>query len=116
MGKKLTAGIVILVLIMIGLPLLTELFVKGEGGFLVIFLMFYVIDPLWSALAGIFAGTDIRRLWSLPVISAILYLAGTWGIFEMGESAFVLMALVYLLTGVVFMGITYFVLRKVNKG
>ncbi len=115
MVKKLTSGIIISSLIMIGLPLLTKLFVKGEGGFLVIFLMFYIIDPIWSLLSGIFAATDIKKLWPLPFISSLLYLAGTWGIFEMGESSFVFMALVYLAIGLASMVITYFVSIKINK-
>jgi len=114
MGKKLMAGLILSAFIMIGLPLMTVLFVKAEAGLIVVFMMFYVIDPIWSVVAGIFAGTDIKRLWALPVASALMYLMGTWVIFEMGESAFVFMAIVYLVIGLAMMGITYFVLKRKN--
>lgn len=41
-----------------------------------------------------------KRLWSLPVISAALFLIGTWVFFDMGETAFILYAAVYLVLGI----------------
>ena len=115
MSKKFTSGIALSVLIMFGLPLLSLQLAEDTGGFLVILLMFFVLYPLWSAFTGIFAATDIKRLWPLPVISALLSLSGSWIFFEMGESAFLFLAIIYLLISIVFMGITYFILRKKQK-
>ena len=45
----------------------------------------FAVNPLYSVLIGAFSGKDIRHLWSLPVISAVLFLIGTWIFFDMGR-------------------------------
>ena len=41
------------------------------------------------------SGKDMKHLWSLPIISAVLFLIGTWLFFDMGETAFILYAVIY---------------------
>ena len=86
--------------VMLAFPWLAVTFVKGDAGMAVCFLLFFAVNPLYSVLIGAFAGKDIRRLWSLPVISSALFLIGTWIFFDMGESAFILYAAVYLVLGI----------------
>ena len=86
--------------VMLAFPWLAATFIKGDAGMAVCFLLFFAVNPLYSVLAGAFAGKDIRRLWSLPVISSALFLIGTWIFFDMGESAFILYAAVYLVLGI----------------
>ncbi len=85
--------------IMLALPWMAVTFIKGDGGMAACFLLFYAVNPVYSLAAGTFAGRDGRRLWSLPVISAALFLCGTWLFFAPGESAFLLYAAVYLVLG-----------------
>ena len=86
--------------VMLAFPWLAATFVKGDAGMAVCFLLFFAVNPLYSVIIGAFAGKDIRRLWSLPVISAVLFFIGTWIFFDMGESAFILYAAVYLVLGI----------------
>ncbi len=86
--------------VMLAFPWLAAAFVKGDAGMAVCFLLFFAVNPLYSVLIGAFVGKDIRRLWSLPVISSALFLIGTWIFFDMGESAFILYAAVYLVLGI----------------
>ena len=81
----------------------------------VCFLLFFAVNPLYSALIGAFAGKDIRRLWSLPVISSALFLIGTWIFFDMGETAFILYAAVYLALGIAAMLISMLLRKKTKK-
>ncbi len=71
--------------------------------------LFFAVNPLYSVIIGAFAGKDIRHLWSLPVISAVLFLIGAWIFFDMGETAFILYAVVYLVLGIVVMLISMFI-------
>ena len=71
--------------VMLAFPWLAATFVKGDAGMAVCFLLFFAVNPLYSVLIGAFAGKDIRRLWSLPVISAVLFFIGTWIFFDMGD-------------------------------
>jgi len=62
-----------------------------------------------------FAGKDVKHLWSLPVISAVLFLIGTWIFFDMGETAFILYAAVYLIIGIMAMLISMFIRKKTQE-
>ena len=86
--------------VMLAFPWIAVTFVKGDTGMAICFLLFFAVNPLYSVIIGAFAGKDIRHLWSLPVISAVLFLIGTWIFFDMGESAFILYAAVYLVLGI----------------
>ena len=100
---------------MLTLPWLVAAFVKGDAGMAVCFLLFFAVNPLYSVLIGAFVGKDIRRLWSLPVISAALFLIGTWVFFDMGETAFILYAAVYLALGIAAMLISMLIRKKTQK-
>ena len=76
------------------------------------FILFFAVNPLFSMVCGVFAGKDIKRLWPLPIITAGLFLIGTWLFFEMGETAFLLYCGCYLMIGIVAMLISAFVNKR----
>ena len=75
------------------------------------------IGILWLTISiiGAFAGKDMKHLWNLPVISAILFLMGTWIFFDMGEMAFVMYMVIYLIIGILAMLVSMLVNKK-RKG
>ncbi len=81
----------------------------------VCFLLFYAVNPIYSAIVGFFAGKDMKHLWSLPVISAVLFLAGTWIFFSMGETAFLMYAAIYLVLGIIAMLFSMLIGRKTRQ-
>lgn len=85
--------------VMLLLPYITATFVKDGGGWLAILLLFFVVNPSTSVMLGFAAGKSPRRSWWLPVANAVLFLAGVWLNFEMGEPAFLVYAAVYLILG-----------------
>ena len=99
MKKELIFRTAVSVIIMLILPWLAAAFANGDAGMAVCILLFYVINPLYALLVGFAAGKDIRRLWSMPVIPAVLFPAGAWTFFARRESAFLLYAAVYLILG-----------------
>ena len=84
--------------VMLAFPWLAVTFVKGDAGMAVCFLLFFAVNPLYSVIIGVFAGKNIRHLWSFPVVSAALFPIGTWIFFDMGETAFILYAALLELT------------------
>ena len=54
-------------------------------------------------------------LLALPMITAVLFLAGTWLHFDMGEPAFLLYALIYLLLGTAAMLLSAFIRKILEK-
>ncbi len=103
------------VAVMLALPWLAVTFVKGDAGMAACFLLFFAVNPVYSVIIGAYAGKDIRHLWNLPVISAALFLTGTWIFFDMGDTAFILYAAVYLALGIAAMLISMFIRKKTKK-
>ena len=115
MKKNIILWFAVSAAVMLMVPWLAVTFVKGDAGMAVCFLLFFAVNPLYSVLIGAFAGKDIRRLWSLPVISSALFLIGTWIFFDMGETAFILYAAVYLALGIAVMLISMLIRKKVQR-
>ena len=110
--KKLLKGLLASAAVMLVLPWLAVTFVRSDAGMAVCFLLFYAVDPAYSILLGVFSGKDPKKLWPLPILSAALFLAGVWLLFDRGESIFVLYAAVYLALGTAAMGITALIRKK----
>ena len=70
MKKNIILCVAVSVVVMLAFPWFAVSFVKGDAGMAVCFLLFFAVNPLYSVLIGAFAGKDIWRLWSLPVIPA----------------------------------------------
>lgn len=112
MKKNFILWLLISAVIMLMLPWLAVTFVKADRGMAVVFLLFFAVNPIYSVLIGAFAGRDVVHLWSLPIVSAILFVAGTWIFFDMGEIAFVMYAGIYLVLGVAAMLISMLANKK----
>ena len=115
MKKNIILWLAVSAVIMLMLPWLAVTFVKGDTGMAVCLLLFYAVNPIYSVVIGAFAGKDVKHLWSLPVISAALFLIGTWIFFDMGETAFILYAVIYLALGIAAMLLSVFIGRKVKR-
>ncbi len=114
MKKKFIIWSAVSIIIMLMLPYLSVTFVKGDAAMAVCFLLFFAVNPIYSVIIGVFAGKNIKQLWSLPIISAILFLLGTWIFFDLGEIAFILYSVIYLILGVISMLISMFVCKKIK--
>lgn len=110
--KKLILWIIASAVIMLAFPWLAVTFIKGDGGMAVCFILFFALNPIYVICAGVYAGKDKKRLWALPILTALFFWAGIWLFFDMGEKAFVLYALVYLFLGAVAMLISMFIKKK----
>lgn len=98
--------------VMLALPWLAVTLIKGPDAMAVCFALFFAVDPLFSVLLGIFAGRAVKTRWFLPLANVLLFLFGTWLFFDMGETAFLLYAAIYLFLGSAAMGITAYVKRR----
>ena len=115
MKKNIILWLAASAVVMLAFPWLAVTFVKGDAGMAVCFLLFFAVNPLYSVIIGAYAGKDVKHLWSLPVISAVLFLIGTWIFFDMGETAFILYAAVYLIIGIMAMLISMFIRKKTQE-
>ncbi len=103
------------VAVMLFLPYMAVSIVNGDAGMAACFILFYAVNPIYSVIAGFYAGKDIKHLWGLPVISALLFLFGAWIFFDAGEMAFIMYAAVYLALGIAAMLVSKSVNRKAQR-
>lgn len=113
--KKIFPWLIASAAILLALPWLAVTFVKSDAGMAVSLFLFFVLNPIYAICAGAYAGKDIKKFWVLPVITALFFLAGAWWFFELGESDFILYALVYLILGIAAMLLSQFVRKKRQK-
>ncbi|MBP3447393.1 MAG: hypothetical protein J6K51_00040 [Clostridia bacterium] len=83
-------------------PWFTVLF-AGMNGMAICFLLFFVINPLFFIVEGLLCGMNLKGHWWLPLASAGIYLLSSWVLFDMGETAFLIYAGLYLAVGVLSM-------------
>ena len=113
--KKFIILTVIAAALMLGGPCLALCF-SGLDAMGAIFILFFAVNPIFSAICGVTSGLDIKRLWSLPLITATLFLAGVWIFLDMGELDFLIYCAGYLAIGVAFMLPSAFIkARKQSK-
>ena len=113
--KKIFPWLIASAAILLALPWLAVTFVESDAGMAVSLFLFFVLNPIYAICTGAYAGKDIKRFWAFPVITALFFLAGAWLFFGMGESDFILYALVYLLLGMAAMLLSQFVRKKRQK-
>lgn len=113
--KKIFPWLIASAAILLALPWLAVTFVKSDAGMAVSLFLFFVLNPIYAICTGAYAGRDVKRFWALPVITALFFLAGAWWFFELGESDFILYALVYLILGIAAMLLSQFVRKKRQK-
>ena len=113
--KKMIAWLITSASILLALPWLAVTFIKSDAGMAVSLFLFFVLNPIYAICAGAYAGRDVKRFWALPLITALFFLAGAWLFFDMGEMAFILYALIYLLLGMAAMLLSHFIRKKQSK-
>ena len=72
---------------MLVFPWLAVTFIKGDGGMAVCFILFFAVNPIYAICSGAYAGKNIKIFWTLPIITALFFLLGTWLFFSMGEKS-----------------------------
>ena len=79
------------------------------------FFSFFAVDPLVVAGLGVLAGTDVRRLWWLPLLSVVCFPL----LFGIAVSDFVwdlyIYSAIYLPIGYCAMLVTYFIKKRAMK-
>lgn len=97
--------IAITVAVMFALPFAVARLASECSGMALCMLLFFIVNPIYSAILGYRCSKDIRSRWYLPLISSTAFLAGTWLFFDIKELWFIVYASVYLCIGWITMGI-----------
>lgn len=113
--KAITMWLAITIAVMLLLPFAVVRLASECSGMALCMILFFIINPMYSAILGYRCGKDVRRMWNLPLVSAIAFLAGTWIFFDIHELWFIAYAVVYLIIGYVALFISKYLNRYVQK-
>ena len=97
--------IAVTVAVLFVLPVCVARFASADAVMALCMILFLIVNPLYSSILGYRCGRNIRQMWSLPLISSISFLVGTWLFFNIREVWFIIYAATYLAIGWVAMGI-----------
>lgn len=98
-NKKYVYWLCVTAVIMVVLPFAVARLASECSGMALCMMLFFIINPVYSVILGLNCGKNIRRMWSLPLISSITFLAGTWLFFDIREVWFLVYAAIYLSLG-----------------
>ncbi len=97
--KIIITWIAVTVAVMFALPFVVARFASECSGMALCMILFFIVNPIYSAILGFRCGWGIHRMWNLPLVSSIAFLAGTWLFFDIMEVWFIIYASVYLIIG-----------------
>lgn len=72
-------------------------------------------EILYVLLPDFASHEDVGRMWELPLVSAMAFLAGAWIFFDIHELWFIAYAIVYLIIGWIAMAIGNYLYKRVLK-
>ena len=116
MKKKIIISFIIMLIVLLILPFLFIQTAKAHEFMGIIVMLFFVVNPITTAIINSMIGKDIRKMWWMPVLFCIVFLLSYW--FVLGEIILDLMfyAVIYLIIGLVFMIGSFVVKLKASKG
>ena len=113
--KKIIYYLIASVFLMFILPWLAVTLVPNDAGMITTVFLLFTVNPIYSIIVGVFAGKNVKTLWWLPIVTIIIFLAGTRTFFEMGEPAFLLYGGCYLLISIIAMLVSAFANKEKVK-
>ncbi len=110
--KAMILWLTISVVIMIALPFAVARHAPECSGMALCMILFFIVNPIYSAILGFRCGRNVRQMWNLPLVSSVAFLAGTWLFFDIKEVWFIVYASVYLIIGWMAMGISKYLYNR----
>ncbi len=114
-AKESVIWLAISIAVMFALPFAVARLASECSGMALCMILFFIVNPIYSAILGFRCGRNIRQMWNLPLVSSIAFLAGTWLFFDIKEVWFIIYALVYLTIGWTAMGISNYLQKRNNQ-
>lgn len=71
--KKSYIAIVTMLVVMLILPLIAVRIVSSDAGMALCFILFFAVNPLMVISLSVMAGTELRKLWWVPLLAAVLF-------------------------------------------
>ena len=112
--KKILYSMLSIIIIMVLLPVIAVFTVRSDMGMAVMIILLFTVNPLFSVMLGIIAGGDFKRMWYIPFLSSVVFLAGVWCIFDTNMD-FLVYAVIYFAAGYISAFLTMYVNKLIIK-
>lgn len=112
---KIISSIAVLLLVMLVFPLLVINFAEARDALGWVIILFLGVNPITSIILGILAGTDIRKLWWIPLVVAIAFPLLYWLVLKTVILELFVYSGMYLVVGIIVMFITKLIKKNVKK-
>lgn len=107
--RKIMCVVILMVVILFLLPIIVVNVATADAGLSLCLSLFFIVNPLASVACGIYSGLDIKKLWYLPIVFALIFLLSSSVIFAIGEFVFLVYSGAYLLIGYIAVLATYLI-------
>ena len=115
MKKKMIITFMIMLAVLFILPFIVVKAAEPHEFMGVMILLFFVVNPITAAVINSMIGKDIRKLWWMPTLFAIVFLLSYWLVLEEIIIDLIFYAVIYLIIGLIFMIGSLFVARKFRR-
>lgn len=110
--RDIVIWLTVTIIVMFVLPFAIARLASECSGMALCMILFFIVNPIYSAILGFRCGRNIRRMWNLPLVSSIAFLAGMWLFFDIKEVWFIIYASVYMIIGWMAMGISNYLNKR----
>lgn len=103
MKKKMIIMFIIMLSSLLMLPFILTQFAEPHEFMGVMILLFFIINPITTAVTNSIVGKDIKKLWWVSVVFPIMFLLSYWLVLKEIIIDLTFYAVIYLIIGLVFM-------------
>ena len=107
--KKIFIILTIMLCVLFILPFILINISKSHEFMGITMMLFFVVNPLTTAIINSMIGKDIKKMWWMPILFCIVFLLSYWLVLEEIILDLVFYAVIYIIIGIIFMiGSWYF--------
>ena len=115
MKKKIIITFIIMVAVLFFLPFILVKVAEPQEFMGIMILLFFVVNPITAAVINAMVGKDVRKLWWIPALFAIVFLLSYWIVLEEIIIDLTFYAIIYLIIGLIFMLGSFFIAKKFKR-
>jgi len=114
--KKLIVSFIIMLVILLILPFVFIKTAEPHEFMGIMMLLFFGINPITTAIINSMIGKDIKKIWWMPLLFSIVFLLSYWLVLKEVIFDLMIYAVIYLIIGLIFMFISYLIVKKQIRG
>lgn len=115
MKRKIITLFIFMISILLVLPFILIQIVKPHEFMGVMIFLFFIINPIASAIINSIIGIDIKKLWWMPLLYSIIFLISYWLVLGEIILDLIFYAIIYLIIGIIFMVCSNFIIKKIKN-